>query len=96
MKPSSAIELHRETIRDLVAHHKAKNPRVFGSSALGLDHEGSDLDILVEALPGATLFDLGGLQDALEQLLKTKVDVVTEKDLPMAFRSEAITTAKAL
>lgn len=30
---------------------------------------GSDLDLLVDALPGPTLFDLGGLQDEIETLL---------------------------
>jgi predicted nucleotidyltransferase len=36
---------------------------------LGGDTESSDLDILVDPLPGATLFDLGGFQIALQELL---------------------------
>ena len=32
----------------------------------GDDSDNGDLDLLVHALPGATLLDLGGLQDELE------------------------------
>jgi uncharacterized protein with HEPN domain len=43
----------------------------------GTDRDGSDIDLLVDALPGATLFDLGGLQDELESLLGLHVDLLT-------------------
>jgi predicted nucleotidyltransferase len=41
---------------------------------------------LVNTLPGTTLFDLGGLQDELQELLGVSVDVLTLKDLPVKFR----------
>jgi uncharacterized protein len=62
--------------------HRVSNPRVFGSALHGTDREGSDLDLLVDTLPGATLFDLGGLQAELEGLLGVPVDVLTLNDLP--------------
>jgi predicted nucleotidyltransferase len=49
----------------------------------------SDLDLLVDALPGATLFDLGGLQDELETLLGVHVDLLTPTDLPAKVLAEA-------
>jgi predicted nucleotidyltransferase len=49
---------------------------VFGSAIRGTDEDGSDLDLLVDALPGATLFDLGGLQCELESLLGVHVDLL--------------------
>src|SRR5471032_2055460 len=58
----------------VVDRFRTSNPRVFGSALLGTDTEGSDLDLLVDALPGATLFDLGGLQAELEDLLGVSVD----------------------
>jgi predicted nucleotidyltransferase len=61
---------------------RAINPRVFGSVLRGIDTETSDLDILVDPLPGTTLFDLGGLQIALEGLLGVPVDLLTPGDLP--------------
>ena len=69
MKPSDALRIHREAILKAVAARKACNARVFGSVLRGEDHEGSDLDVLVDPLPGTSLFDLGGLQIDLEELL---------------------------
>jgi hypothetical protein len=55
MKPSIALEQHRETIRQLVTRYRTVNPRVFGSAIKGADKENSDLDLLVDTLPGVTL-----------------------------------------
>ena len=52
----------------------------------GDDRDGSDLDLLVDTLPGTTQFDLGGLQDELQELLGVSVDVLTLQDLPSKFR----------
>jgi uncharacterized protein len=74
----------------------AANPRVFGSALYGTDRDGSDLDILVDALPGATLFDLGGLQDELQTLLGVRVDLLTPGDLPLKFRAQVVAEARAV
>ena len=60
----------------------------------GTDHERSDLDLLVDTLPGATLFDLGGLQDELEQLLGLHVDVVLADELPARLRDQVLAEAQ--
>lgn len=78
----------------MVHRYNTTNPRVFGSVASGGDHEGSDLDLLVDALPQATLLDLGGLQVALEALLGVSVDVCTPHDLPISFRDEVLRQAR--
>ncbi len=62
----------------------------------GTDQEGSDLDLLVDALPGTTLFDLGGLQDELETLLGVQIDVCTPADLPPKFRAQVLAEAQSL
>lgn len=90
MKPSAALDAHRSAVREAARRYRTANPRVFGSVANGQDRDGSDLDLLVDALPGATLFDLGGLQDTLEALLGVRVDVVTPGDLPARFRDAVI------
>jgi uncharacterized protein len=69
---------------------------VFGSALHGTDTDGSDLDLLVDALPGATLFDLGGLQDELQELLGVPVDVRTPGDLPEAFRARVLSEAQPI
>lgn len=94
MKPSVALDQHRLGVRRLVSEFRSCNPRVFGSVLNGVDHDGSDLDLLVDALPGATLFDLGGLQLELEELLGVHVDVLTPADLPLQFRAEVLDQAR--
>jgi len=94
MRPSEALEQKREAIRELVPRFRTSNPRVFGSVLHGLDKENSDLDILVDTLPGTTLFDLGGLQEQLRELLGVQVDVRTPGDLPLPFRNEVVSEAK--
>lgn len=65
MRPSEVLSQHRDAIRQAAARYRVANPRELGSAWHGHDVEGRDLDLLVEPLPGTTLFDLGGLQDAL-------------------------------
>jgi predicted nucleotidyltransferase len=94
MKPSVALELKRSAIRDATGRFRATNPRIFGSVLHGTDQEGSDLDLLVDALPGATLFDLGGLQAELEDLLGVPVDLLTPGDLPPKLRAQILAEAQ--
>jgi hypothetical protein len=93
MKPSLALASHRETIRRVVAAHRASNPRVFGSVAKGRDTEDSDLDILVDPTPNTTLFDIGAIRHELLQLLGLPVDVVTPMALPEKFRATVLAEA---
>ena len=79
MKPSLALEANREAVRALVTKYRTANPRVFGSVVRGEDTDDSDVDILVDPLPGMTLLDLGGLHYELEDLLGVKVDIVTSR-----------------
>ena len=94
MRPSVVLDMQRSVVREVAGRFRTVNPRVFGSVLHGTDQEGSDLDLLVDALPGATLFDLGGLQDELESLLGVHVDVVTPADLPPKFRAQVLAEAK--
>ncbi|MBK5409661.1 MULTISPECIES: nucleotidyltransferase family protein [Pseudomonas] len=94
MKPSTALDLKRVAVREVVGRFRTSNPRVFGSVLLGTDKEGSDLDLLVDALPGTTLFDLGGLQVELEDLLGVNVDLLTPGDLPLKFRAQVLAEAR--
>ena len=93
MKPSTALNEKRLDIRQAVIRFRVTNPRVFGSALHGLDFDGSDLDLLVDPLPGTTLFDLGGLQLELEELLGVPVDLLMPGDLPAKFRAEVLAEA---
>ncbi|MEQ1888930.1 MAG: nucleotidyltransferase domain-containing protein [Alphaproteobacteria bacterium] len=94
MKPSLALEAFRPAVRAMALRFKSANPRVFGSVLRGDDLDGSDLDLLVDPLPGATLFDLGGLQIELQEMLGVPVDLLTPGDLPPKFRNEILSEAK--
>jgi len=76
--------------------YQATNPRVFGSIVHGNDTDGSDLDLLVDPLPGTTLFDLGGLQVELEAMLGVPVDVLTPADLPVKCRAQVLAQARSV
>lgn len=94
MRPSVVLDMKRSAVREAVKRFRTANPRVFGSVLHGTDLEGSDLDLLVDALPGATLLDLGGLQDDLEALLGIHVDLLTPGDLPLKFRAKVLAEAQ--
>ncbi len=94
MRPSVALDMKRSAVREVVGRFRTANPRIFGSVLHGTDQDGSDLDLLVDALPGATLIDLGGLQDELASLLGVDVDVRTPGDLPLKFRAKVLAEAK--
>lgn len=94
MKPSVALDLKRAAVREAASRFHTTNPRIFGSVLHGADRDGSDLDLLVDAFPGTTLFDLGGLQAELEDLLGVRVDVLTPGDLPAKFRQQVLSEAQ--
>lgn len=93
MKPSLALQANRVAIRMVVERHRACNARVFGSVVRGDDHEGSDLDILIDPTSNTTLMDVAKIQVELEQLLGVSVDVLTPKALPDKFRSFVLAEA---
>ena len=70
--------------------YKAQIKAVFGSYARGDFHADSDLDLLVDVDAGATLFDLVGLQQFLEDRLGCKVDIGTENSLREEIRASVL------
>jgi predicted nucleotidyltransferase len=74
--------MKRAAVREATRRYRTANPRLFGSVLHATDHEGSDLDLVVDTLPGTTLFDLGGLQDQSETLLGVQVDILIPEALP--------------
>lgn len=94
MKPSTALQTHRDAIRRIVAAHRAGNARIFGSVLHGNDAEGSDLDLLVDPTSTTTLMDIAAIQLELEQLLGVAVDVLTPNALPATFRANVLSEAR--
>ena len=94
MKPSLALDAHREEIRRIVAANRGLNPRIFGSVLHRDDTEASDLDLLIDAGDGMTLFDMAAIAAAVETLTHAKVDVRTPEDLSVTFRSQVVAEAR--
>jgi len=70
------IREHQEEIR---TRFRAEVIGLFGSVARGEGGSESDVDILVRFDEGASLFELVGLCDFLEEKLGCKVDIVTDR-----------------
>jgi uncharacterized protein len=78
MKPSTSIAKHGDEVREILERAGMRDAKVFGSTARGEDTDDSDLDILVEAPPGTSLYDLARVEIQLEELLGCRVEVLTE------------------
>ncbi len=81
------IKGHRNDIRHLF---KAEIVGIFGSYSRGEEKAGSDVDVLVNFEDGATLFDLVGLGDYLEEILGLPVDVVSIRALHPMMKNEVL------
>ena len=96
MRPSQILEKHRSEIRAIMARYPTlANLRVVGSVARGEDTEKSDIDFLVDPLPGTTLFKLGGLYEDFQALLGVPVHITLsdphmKKSLKMTFERDSV------
>jgi predicted nucleotidyltransferase len=94
MRPSEVFEQNRELIRNAVGRYRTTNPRLFGSVLHGSDRDDSDIDLVVDTLPGATLFDLIGLEQELEKSLGVRVQVVVSDGLHRFIRDRVLAEAQ--
>jgi hypothetical protein len=93
MRPSLALQNHREEVRKIVLNHRVMNVRVFGSVLHGNDTDSSDLDLLVDPTSETTLMDIGAIRFELRKLLGVPVDVLTPNALPPVVRMHVIKEA---
>ncbi len=96
MKLGRVLGEKREEILRICAKYGAWNVRVFGSVVRGEADEHSDIDLLVEMESGRSLFDLGGVQYELQQILGCHVDVTTAKGLKKRIRDRVLHEATPL
>ncbi|RRN44691.1 nucleotidyltransferase [Lautropia dentalis] len=94
MRPSEALNAHREEVREVIAGYDVVNPRVFGSVLRGTDTVQSDLNILVEPGLSASLLDIAEMQARLKCVLNVRVDVVTPNALPESCRDDVLNDAE--
>ena len=83
-------------VREAGERYGIRNIRVFGSFARGQARPESDLDLLVEYVPGRSGFAFVEFCEEIEELLGRKVDVVTEKSLHPLIRDKVLRQAVPL
>jgi hypothetical protein len=74
----------------VLKEYRVTRASLFGSAARGDDRPDSDIDLLVEMPPDASLLDLAGLKLELEQILGRSVDVVTFRSLHHLLRDRIL------
>lgn len=90
------LQEKRDQILKIAYEHGVQNVRVFGSAARHEDGPASDLDLLVDFEEGRSLFDLIRFKQEVEGLLRTKVDVVTEKSIHWSIKEKILDEAVQL
>ena len=86
---------YRSQILAIAKECNVENIRLFGSIARGDAHDDSDIDFLVRMRPNSG-FGIGRLKWRLEELLHTRVDIVTEKSLHHTIRDRILKEAVTL
>ena len=86
----------KQEILSTAHRYHATNIRLFGSVARGEDLEKSDIDLLVDFLPGATLLDQIGLVQELSEKLDRKVDIVSARGLNKHLKRKILAEARSL
>ena len=79
-------EMIETAARDVLRRYPVRRAALFGSAARDAMTEQSDIDILIEFLPGrgGVGFEFFGLQGDLEEALNRRVDLITFHSLARA------------
>ena len=75
------LRAQRDVILALAERHGVRNVRIFGSVVRGDDRPDSDVDVLVDVGPGRSLPDIIGFEQDLSDLLRRRVEVLTDRGL---------------
>lgn len=94
----AAIAARRDAVDAVLCRYQAANPRLFGSVARGDATPDSDIDLLVDLMPGGgnELLRVAGIAEELSQLLGRRVDVVTASLLRAEVSATALADAVAV
>lgn len=92
------VSIDRGRLEEFCQRHGIRRLSLFGSALREDFRPESDIDLLVEFLPGhrVSLFDLGGMSMELGEILGRPVDLRTAEDLSRYFREEVVKTARPL
>ncbi len=86
----------REAIQQAPHLNDIKSVAVFGSYVSGTPTEESDVDVLIDFEPSATIgfFALSDIKDVLEAIVGKPVDLLTPQAVSKYFRDEVLAQAE--
>ena len=92
----SILDNRKSEIAAICRRHKVAELAVFGSAVGGDFRSDSDIDLLVEFVPGSPvgLVEFGRLQIELEAALHRKVDLVSKRGLKPSLRETILQQAQ--
>lgn len=95
MSGTIGIDLPLEAIREYCERQPIKRLPLFGSFLRGDSGPKSDVDLLVEYIPGAPigLLTMAGQEIKLSEILGKRVDLRTAEDLSRYFRQDVVSSA---
>lgn len=98
MELAAELTVDDNVLRAFCREHGIRTLRVFGSAARNELRDDSDIDLLVEFVPGRTpgLLGVAKLELELQELLGRDVDLRTAGDLSPYFRDEVVSNARVL
>jgi predicted nucleotidyltransferase len=90
------VAVEEAKLAEICRRYQVRELAVFGSARRGDMRPDSDVDLLVEFLPGAEigLLEHAGLMLDLEELLGRKVDLVSKRGLKALIRDAVIDEAR--
>ena len=91
------FKINKDKLSDFCRHHHIRRLSIFGSALRGDFVPGSDVDVLVDFIPGHTpgFFRLFDMEEELSSLFGDyKVDIRTPEDLSRYFRDKVVATAE--
>lgn len=98
MELRDAVSIADARLVDFVSRHGIRQLALYGSALRPDLGPGSDIDLLVEFVPGRTpgLLGLAAMELELEVVLGYPVELRTCEDLSRYFRDEVVTTSRAV
>ena len=93
---SLRIDVDKDQVAGFCRKHSIRKLALFGSVLRDDFGTGSDVDVLVEFVPGGEpgFFGLAGMERELSEILGRKADLRTPEDLSRYFRDEVVAAAE--
>ena len=97
MTLAAGIEVPEEKIAEICRRYQVREMAVFGSAARGELRADSDIDVLVEFIPEATVgWDFFRLEEELSELFGRRVDLGTKRSLKPWVKRNALRDARVI